>query len=102
MIKIPEITVEEVKVRKNQYVLVDVRESHELTGPEGQIEGIILATLGPTFEQFLTSADKAQEYVFICRSGMRSGKACEIALNQGFLRAYNMKGGMLAWQETER
>lgn len=98
MIKIPEITVDEVKARKHHYVLVDVREAYELTGPEGQIEDVILATLGPDFERFLTLADKAREYVFVCRSGKRSAMACEIALTQGFSRVYNMKGGMLAWE----
>ncbi len=97
MTEILEITVEEVNVQKDKYILVDVREPHELTGPEGQIEGSILATLGPDLDRFLNAADPSKEYVFICRSGHRSGKACKMAYGYGISKAYNLIGGMLAW-----
>lgn len=92
-----EITVEKVHAHKDQYILVDVREPHEL-GPEGKIEGVAVATLGPDLGRFLTSADPTKEYVFICRSGCRSGQACEVAHAYGFQKVYNMTGGMIAWQ----
>jgi len=76
-----------------------VREPHELIGPEGNIEGIILAPLGPTLAHFLKSADHKKEYVFICKSGFRSERACEIAHALGFQQVYNLAGGMCAWNE---
>ncbi|MBY0501862.1 MAG: rhodanese-like domain-containing protein [Alphaproteobacteria bacterium] len=97
MFQILEITVDELKTHKKEYTLVDVRESHELTGPEGQIEGVILATLGTPLTHFLDSTDPDEKYIFICRSGKRSAYACELAHAYGILKTYNLKGGMLAW-----
>ena len=99
MTEILEISAEDLNAQKDKYILVDVREPHELTGPEGHIQGSILATLGPDLTRFLESADPNKEYVFICRSGYRSGKACELAYACGISKAYNLRGGMLAWNE---
>ncbi|MBS0271163.1 MAG: rhodanese-like domain-containing protein [Proteobacteria bacterium] len=99
MLKILELTKDELKVSQENYILVDVREAYELEGPEGKIEGILRATLGNELSLFLKSADKTKSYVFICRSGYRSGKACELAYAYGIPNAYNLKGGMLAWNE---
>ncbi len=95
-----DLTVHDVKKNKDVYTLVDVREAYELRGPEGCIEDAILATLGPALSHFLQEANPHAEYVFICRSGQRSGQACELARAWG-LTAYNMAGGMIAWQEME-
>ena len=98
MNKVLEISIEEVKAHQDKYILVDVREPHELLGPEGHIEEAILAPLGPLLINFLESADPSKKYVFICRSGYRSLKTCELASTYG-LQGYNMMGGMLAWNE---
>ena len=98
---IKELTTQAVKAHKNDYILVDVREADELTGPEGCIDGIQHVPLGPHLAAFLASADPESAYVFLCRSGVRSAKACEIAQLYGFQKAYNMTGGMLAWQAME-
>jgi|GEM_PF-6111947 len=95
-----DLTVHEVKKNQDQYVLVDVREADELKGASGSIQGAILATLGPNLSQFLQAADPQKKYVFICQGGYRSAKACQLARTCG-LTAYNMVGGMRAWQEME-
>ena len=97
MVPVPEIDATELRRDKNKYTLVDVREPHELSGPEGQIEGATLAPMGSALAHFLRSADPDQSYVFICRSGHRSVQACAIAHAYGFRKIYNLKGGMLAW-----
>ena len=99
----PEITAEDLYKNKKRFILVDVREPYELTGPEGKIEGALLATMGPELISFLEAADPAKEYIFICRSGHRSGHACDLArTTYGFQKAYNMQGGMLAWNKKFR
>lgn len=100
MFEIRDIDVTEVQQTKDKHILVDVREPHELTGPEGQIAGVILATLGTGLAQFLISADPHQSYILICRSGYRSAQACAIAHTYGFHKVYNMKGGMIAWNKA--
>ncbi len=100
MDKVLEITVEELRDNQERYVLVDVREPHELLGSEGHIEGVTIAPLGPTLARFLNSADTHKHYVFICLSGFRSEKACEFAQAYGFTNVYNLKGGMLQWNKS--
>lgn len=99
MFIVPEIHVAELQKHQKDYTLIDVREPHELVGPEGQIEGVILASMGSALAHFLKTADPSLRYVFICRSGCRSAHACEIAHSYGFQEVYNMKGGMLAWNQ---
>ena len=44
--------------------------------------------------------DPEKELLFICRSGQRSGLACEYAAAAGFRGLHNIEGGMLAWVEA--
>lgn len=39
--------------------------------------------------------------VVVCRSGQRSATACAILGTRGFDQAYNLSGGMLAWQKAD-
>ncbi|MCL6587986.1 MAG: rhodanese-like domain-containing protein, partial [Anoxybacillus sp.] len=39
---------------------------------------------------------KGEEYIFICRSGARSGNVCYYLQGLGY-NVCNMTGGMLAW-----
>ncbi len=42
---------------------------------------------------------KDQELIMYCRSGNRSGQACQILEMMGFTNTKNLQGGMLAWQK---
>ncbi|HET9238140.1 MAG TPA: rhodanese-like domain-containing protein [Oligoflexus sp.] len=42
---------------------------------------------------------KGEPIYLICGSGKRSARACEILARQGYLRLYNVSGGMLAWKQ---
>ncbi len=43
---------------------------------------------------------KDKPVVVVCRSGMRSSSACVTLAKQGFTQAYNLTGGMMAWQKA--
>ena len=73
--------------------MIDVREEDEVAA--GMIPGAIHIPLGEIPER-LEELDRATPYVFICRSGGRSGRAAEFLEAQGF-DATNMVGGMLDW-----
>ena len=53
--------------------------------------------LGQGFIDELEKLDKSKNYYVYCRSGNRSGQACQIMEQLGFENAYNLEGGMLEW-----
>ena len=75
---------------------IDVRESDELVGELGHIEGIEHVPLG-TFPGAAASWPREAPIVLVCRSGNRSGKAARMLLDAGFQDVFNLGGGMLAW-----
>jgi rhodanese-related sulfurtransferase len=95
---VPTVTPREVLDGKD-LTLVDVRMPDEYIGELGHVEGTRLATLGPELETYLKTEEKSKTIIFICRSGIRSGRATAAALALGFKSSYNMDGGMLAWNE---
>ena len=74
--------------------LVDVREDYEWTA--GHLEGSIHIPLGE-LPQRIGEIARDSAPVFICRSGGRSLRACEIALRAGIASPANLDGGLLGW-----
>ena len=80
--------------------LVDVRE------PAENLEFNIGGTLIPLGKIKNMDVDqledlKNQEVICYCRSGNRSGQACQILDMLGFTNTKNLQGGMLAWQQMK-
>lgn len=83
---------------KNAFVL-DVREPDEYKG--GHILNSQLIPLGKLKERIGELAKyKNVPVVVVCRSGTRSGTACVTLAKEGFSQAYNLAGGMMAWQKA--
>jgi rhodanese-related sulfurtransferase len=78
-------------------IILDVRTEDEYN--EGIIENAINIDIhkGSLFISELEALDKNKNYYVYCRSGARSGKACEVMNELGFKNAYNLEGGILAW-----
>ncbi|WP_019155556.1 rhodanese-like domain-containing protein [Robertmurraya massiliosenegalensis] len=74
--------------------IIDVREVDEVAA--GRIPGAVNIPLG-LIEFRMNELDKSKEYVMVCRSGGRSGRASQFLEGQGF-KVINMEGGMLAWE----
>lgn len=55
-----------------------------------------LDMLSGQLQAALNTMDKDKEYFVFCRSGNRSGSACQLMSRQGF-RVYNLAGGIGAW-----
>ncbi|MCX7674393.1 MAG: methyl-accepting chemotaxis protein [Bdellovibrionaceae bacterium] len=90
--------------KKDQCILIDVRRPEEYKDELGHIEGAILVTLDKDLESYLkdhASQENKTPHVFICRSGGRSSRACRMAQAYGFTQVYNLKGGMLAWNQAK-
>lgn len=95
---VKDISPDEVSAKKENITLVDVRSSDEYVGELGHIPGSKLVTLD-TLMDHLDSIPKDKTVVFVCRSGRRSANASAIAQDNGFESVYNMKGGMILWNE---
>lgn len=96
---IPEITVQTLHEQFQNANMIDVRRPDEWVGEYGHIEGAKMVTMGPELEAYLATLDKEKEYVFVCRSGARSGNVTHYCLQQGFKHVINMQGGMIAWNQ---
>lgn len=83
---------------KNAFVL-DVRQPDEYKA--GHMLNAELIPLGKLKER-ISELEKYKDkpVVVVCRSGNRSGTACAILSKRGFTQAYNMVGGMMAWQKA--
>ena len=94
------ITAEEVKARLDageELNLIDVREP--LEHAEFNIGGILLP-LGKIRNMSIDEIEalREKEVICYCRSGNRSGQACQILDTLGFIKTKNLSGGMLNWQ----
>lgn len=90
--------VEKLLNEGKQLHIIDVREAEEVA--TGMIPGAVHIPLG-LIEFRKDELDKSKEYIMVCRSGGRSGRATLFLESQGY-KAVNMAGGMLDWEgETE-
>lgn len=95
---VQDIDPKELWEKREQVVIVDVRRPDEFTGELGHVPGSQLMVLD-VLPQQIETLPKDKTVVFVCRSGNRSGRATAFAKSQGFTSVFNMKGGMLLWNE---
>jgi rhodanese-related sulfurtransferase len=85
--------VREAAERREEVVLLDVRETHEWE--RGHIEGALhvpMGELAPRQAELPTNTT----IVCVCRSGNRSAAVTSALIRAGY-DAVNLEGGMLAW-----
>jgi len=84
-------------LNKNDPVVLDVREEKEIQG--GKITGAKHITLGQLSSRIVELGDNKQKPILVyCRSGSRSGHACQIITKAGYEDVSNLAGGILAWE----
>lgn len=93
---IHELTPAEALPRLGEFTVIDVREPDEYVGELGHVDGAALSPLGGV-PAAAAGWDKSKNYLVICRSGGRSGRAAMVLSQMGFPNVTNMTGGMLAW-----
>lgn len=72
--------------------MIDVREPHEwIQGHWEQATSLPISQLASQFHQL----DRTKSYIVLCRSGARSGLACEFLQEQGY-NVTNMSGGLMS------
>jgi molybdopterin/thiamine biosynthesis adenylyltransferase/rhodanese-related sulfurtransferase len=98
-LEVPTITATELKAkidRKDQFVLLDVREPFEYD--ISRIPGSKLIPLGELPAR-LSELDSADDIVLHCKVGGRSAKALRILQEAGFRKLNNLQGGITAWSD---
>jgi len=92
-----EITARELEHKLNlgeKLNIVDVREDDEVA--TGKIPGAKHTPLGQ-IPDCLNELSKKEHYYMVCRSGGRSGNACQFLIQNGY-NVTNMVGGMMDWE----
>jgi adenylyltransferase/sulfurtransferase len=75
--------------------LIDVREPAEFVA--GHLHGSCNIPLGE-IEQLGATLPRHDPVVFMCRSGVRSRRACALAGRAGLEQPLQLEGGLLAWK----
>jgi adenylyltransferase/sulfurtransferase len=93
-----EVTVQELKEKienDDDFFLLDVREMSEYLVSNLDGEHIPLGELDARIKEIEDKKD--QEVIIMCRSGNRSGRACQFLGGKGFNNVANLRGGITAW-----
>lgn len=95
-----EVTVQDLKQKidnKEPFQLIDVRETFEYE--TSHLDGLNIPLGGILIEA--DKIDRDKPVIIHCRSGKRSAAAVmQLEQVHGFDNLYNLKGGILAWQEA--
>ena len=89
----------ELQEQTSASVILDVRTAEEFES--GYIKGALNLDIrgGADFLVSIEKLDKSKSYFVYCRSGARSGQACQLMSQMGFSAVYNLEGGVLAWED---
>ena len=80
----------------HDFQLIDVRDIHEYK--EFNIGGLSIPK--DSIEQHIDKIDTTKEVIIHCKTGKRSASVIrQLESNHGFTNLYNLKGGILAWQQ---
>jgi glyoxylase-like metal-dependent hydrolase (beta-lactamase superfamily II)/rhodanese-related sulfurtransferase len=86
----------------NPPLVLDVREASEYSGELGHIHGSILIPLRQLFDRAAELDEhKGRQIVVVCRSGVRSTTAAAMLYGMGYDRVYNLKDGMVEWNDRK-
>ena len=88
----------ELQTQTSGSIILDVRTEEEFES--GYIAGAKNLDIrgGADFISSIEELDKTKAYFVYCRSGARSGQACQLMEQMGFEQVYNLDGGVLAWE----
>ena len=86
-------------LNKDNAVVLDVREDKEILS--GTIKGARHIKLGDLTDKVDNIGNNKQDPVLVyCRSGNRSGYACQQLTKAGYEDVSNLTGGILAWESA--
>lgn len=84
-------------VNNPNFVILDVRKPDDFL-KEHIANAINIDFKSPNFSSKLDSLDKSKTYLIHCYGGFRSKNTMGMMQKKGFVRLYNMKGGIMKWK----
>lgn len=84
-------------ITNGSHLFVDVRTDEELEQIAYGVNHIHIPL--DDIQERMGELPKDKNLIIGCRSGGRSAKAYLLLKMQGYAHLYNLKGGMIAWQE---
>jgi len=86
-------------INREDAQVVDIRSQKEFE------EGHIIDAVNIAVDELVNKIDKLKKYkdkgvIFVCGSGSVSVKEARKLMNEGFEKAYCLKGGILSWQNA--
>lgn len=87
-------------IASDEVLLLDVRTPGEVN--QGYIEGAKNINISDfeDFEAEVAQLDKNEPVMVYCKVGGRSHNAAVYLVEQGFAKIYDIKGGILAWEDA--
>lgn len=91
------ISASELDKANDQILLIDVRTPEEFAS--GHIENSInINYQADNFKDLIGELDPNQEVYVYCKVGGRSGRSAKVLEEMGFKKVYDLKGGIMAWE----
>lgn len=83
-------------MKERDAVVIDVRTAGEFGS--GKISGARnMDMMASGFNKQIQNLPKDKAYYLYCRSGNRSGHACDTMVDLGFEKVYNLERGIISW-----
>ncbi|SHG16482.1 hydroxyacylglutathione hydrolase [Salegentibacter echinorum] len=96
--KLPQLSVQELNQKKEQYKPLDVRKKKEWE--EGNIPGATHIFLGELLDK-INTLEKEETYAVYCASGYRASIAASILQKNGFKKIHSIPGSFKAWKAAD-
>jgi len=94
------ISPEDLSKIKKDAQLIDVRQPREFAS--GHLENAVNMNLyARDFEKQLMTLDKNKEVYLYCLSGIRSANAARKLKKMGFVKVYDLQGGLSNWNNQQ-
>lgn len=94
------VSAEDFSKMSTEAQLIDVRQPNEFTS--GHIENAVNMSLyASDFETQISTLDKNKEVYLYCLTGKRSASAARKLKKMGFVKVYDLKGGIASWNRQQ-
>lgn len=100
--RVRQLSAAEVAAMLDSALLLDVREPDEYSGPLGHIPNSVLIPLRELAGRVQElEPHRERAIIAVCRSGVRSTTAAAMLYGLGFERVFNLKDGMVEWNDRK-